>query len=90
MESVPLEIKRRHFRLVDPDALRVGACIDFAAYFQTRDYGLAAGQRFAPPGLGYVAKETVLDLILLRGLWWIMTGLSRPRLPTCELEPREN
>src|SRR5271156_1790294 len=81
VEWVAVDIEGFHLRVADPDALRVAACIQFAAHRQTGpgrgrgnqfDDSFAAGQGSAPPGLGDVAEQSVLEPVTLGGSWRIV------------------
>jgi hypothetical protein len=75
LECVTLDIESCHQGVAHPDALRVGACIEFAMDRQASfgrdgtdqfDHRLTADQRLASPGLGYEAELTVRDFVPLR------------------------
>jgi len=87
MECVTLDIESGHLRVGDLDTLRVGARIKFAPHCQSEsgrrggdqfNARLATGQRLAPPGVGNVTGQPMLNLVPLRGAGRWQTRSARP------------
>ena len=85
MERAPFDIEGGHLRVADPDPLRIGPCVEFAAHGQSgrrcrgRDrfhHGQGASERLTTPVLSDMAEQTMLDLVPLRCSGRVMADLK--------------